>query len=74
MEYKYIINPPVRCSNCSTNLVEILKTDRQLIELAINGNETKKNKLRTFLSFSKNKKLLTHILDPEIRKRLEPFK
>ncbi|AID46673.1 virus redox protein [Penguinpox virus] len=69
-EYKYDIDPPVRCSNCSNNLIEYLKSDRQLIELMLNNNEYKKNILKQFLIFSRNKTLLTKILDPEIRRVL----
>ncbi|QRI42957.1 virion redox protein [Cheloniid poxvirus 1] len=70
-EYKYDIDPPVRCSNCSTNLVELLKSDRQLIELTLSGNEYKRTILKHFLMFSRNKTLLTKILDPEILKVLK---
>ncbi|AXY04608.1 virus redox protein [Fowlpox virus] len=69
-DYKYSIDPPVRCSNCSNNLVEYLKSDRQLIKLMLNNNEYKKNILKQFLIFSRNKTLLTKILDPEIRRVL----
>lgn len=66
MEYVYKIDPPMRCSNCSNNLVEILKSDKELIEFTINNNKYKKNVLKGFLVSSRNKTLLTKILDPEI--------
>ncbi|UOX38867.1 virus redox protein [Finch poxvirus] len=68
--YKYNIDPPIRCSSCSVNLVELLKADRQLIEFTLCSNDYKKTVLKRFIRFSRNKTLLTKILDPEILKVL----
>ncbi|ATI21038.1 S-S bond formation pathway protein [Western grey kangaroopox virus] len=68
--YSFKLSPPRRCTSCGSATVELLKTDREHVRMVLLSNHRKLKTLKSFLELSRNKKLFTKILDPEIRRVL----